>query len=164
MSKKAHSKASVAHRFDDDYVMGKPASDRRKDAENKGSNVQCDEGSSFQYSGEFFKGGHTEARIVETIFQNSNGGKVSGTLTMKIDWQPSSGGSSNAPCEHCHALLCAAAKCGLDIYLCDSENKPQQLNKDDDCQDNLNMKDRDARAAMKEKNRQLAAKLDGPAI
>jgi Toxin PAAR-like domain len=161
-SRAAHSKVAVFHSDPKKYIEGNPASERKKAANPEGkSNVQCPEGESFSYSGEYFKGGHTEARIVERIFSNSNGGKVSGTLTMKIDWQPSGGtGQSCSPCEDCHALLCAAAKCGLTIYFCTKSNKKEKLNEDDDCEDNLDMTNPEVRAAMRKKNTKLKLRLD----
>lgn len=159
-SKTAHSIVAVHHSNPEQYVQGKPASDRRvANNPDRTSNVQCDEGKSFRYSGEYFKGGHSEARIIERIFSNSNGGSVNGTLTMKIDWQPSSGGQSCSPCEYCHALLCAAAKCGLEIVFCTKSNKKEKLDKDNDCEDNLDMTDSTARAAMRKKNRKLKKRL-----
>ncbi len=160
-SRTAHSKVAVFHSDPEKYIEGKPASERKKAANPEGkSNVKCSEGGSFRYSGEYFKGGHTEARMVERIFANSNGGKVKGTLTMKIDWQPSSGGQSCAPCEYCHALLCAATKCGLDIFFCTKSNKKEPLDKDKDCEENLDMTDPKAREAMKRKNTRLKRRLD----
>jgi hypothetical protein len=161
MTAASHSKVAIAH-SSDKHIVGRPATERKKAANPEGkSNAQCPEGDSFRYSGEYFKGGHTEARMVETIFQNNVGGQVSGTLTMKIDWQPSGGGESCSPCEYCHALLCAAAKCGLEIYFCTKKNKKEKLDKDEDCEDNLDMTDPEAREAMKEKNTDLMLRLDG---
>ena len=50
------------------------------------SNVNCSD-TNFEYPRPAKqKSGHTEPRIVETIFQGAAKGRVSGTLTMKIDW------------------------------------------------------------------------------
>jgi hypothetical protein len=159
--KKAHSKIAVQQMFPNEYVEGNPARDRLKAANPDGeSNANC-EGSTFHYSGEFFKGGHTEARIVEHLFAKSPTGTLSGTLTMKINWQPTGGGQSPAPCEHCHAILCAAAHCGLKIVLCSEKNKPVPMEKDD-CADDLDMRKPEVREDMLARNRKLVKRLKPP--
>jgi hypothetical protein len=160
---KAHSKIAVQQIFPNEYVEGNPAKDRLKKANpDAQSNVDCP-GSTFRYSGEYFKGGHTEARIVERLFANSSSGPISGTLKMKINWQPTSGGQSPAPCEHCHALLCAASQCGLKIVLCSEDDRPVPL-EEGDCQKDLDMRKEDVRKSMKERNLELCERLKTPAI
>jgi len=155
--RKAHSKVAVQQMCPEEYVEGTPAQQRRKAANPEGeSNIAC--GTTFRYSGEFFKGGHTEARIVEHLFGQSPSGIVQGTLTMKINWQPSSGGQSPAPCEHCHALLCAASKCGLQIVFCSEDNRPVPL-QEKDCQSDLDMRKDNVREAMRKKNLGLSGRL-----
>ena len=161
---KAHSKIAVQQLYPNEYVEGNPAKDRLKAANPDGdSNVDC-KGTTFQYSAEYFKGGHTEARVVEHLFGQSSSGKLSGTLKMKIDWQPTSDPPSNAPCEYCHALLCAAQHCGLTIVLCSADNKEVPLQKED-CQKNLDMRDSKVQSQMKDKNLNLRKRLKAsPAI
>jgi hypothetical protein len=139
---------------------GIPAKQRRKKSKRKGkSNVACD-GKPYVYSNHFFKGGHTEPRIVESIFAGSNGGRVTGTLTMKIDWE-SAKGKSCAPCEYCQALLCAARKCGLTIVLCSKDNKPVTM-EDEDCQADTDMRKPEVREQMEIRNNRLKLKLGAP--
>ncbi len=160
MSKAAHSRVAARDLSPHKHVEGTPAQARLK-KNNPKSHVACPGGSSFQYNGAYFKGGHTEARIIETIFKGSGVGSIAGTLTMKIDWQPSKGGQSCAPCEHCQALLCAAAKCGLKIEFCTNDNKKEALDKDNDCEDDLNMNDPAVRQNMEIKNDLLKRRLGG---
>jgi hypothetical protein len=159
----AHSRVAATD-ISEKHWEGTPAVDRKKANNPDGkSNVACPEGGNFHYSNQYFKGGHTEARIVETLFKNSAGGKVAGTLTMKIDWRPSkpAGSQSSAPCEYCHALLCAAAKCGIEVYLCTKEGKKEPLDPDKDCHDKLDMRDENVRKQMKIKNTILKKRLGG---
>lgn len=158
LAKKAHSKVAVQQMFPNDYVEGNPASQRLKAENPEGtSNCNCP-GTTFRYSAEFFRGGHTEARIVEHLFANNPTGKISGTLTMKINWQPSGGGQSSAPCEHCHAILCAASKCGLEIVFCSDDNRKVPL-EEKDCQKDLDMRKDDVRKSMESKNKDLVKRL-----
>lgn len=78
------------------------------------------------------KSGHTEARLLAALSNRAGGFPTSGTLTLKIDWRPKSknGKSSPMPCQSCHKLLCAAAACGVDVYLCDKDNKKKKLSKE----------------------------------
>jgi hypothetical protein len=157
-SRKAHSKVAVQQMFDKEYVLGKPASDRLKASEKGGTNIKCND--NFKYSGEYFKGGHTEARIVEHLFQQSPKG-LSGTLTMKINWEPTKGGKSSAPCPHCHAILCAASQCGLKIVLCSDDNRQVPL-EEGDCEEKLDMSNPADRDAMMTKNNDLVKRLSQP--
>ncbi len=77
------------------------------------------------------KSGHTEARLLAALSREPGGFPKSGTLTLKIDWKAKSkkGKSSPMPCKSCHKLLCAAAKCGVTVYLCDKKNKKKKLSK-----------------------------------
>jgi hypothetical protein len=158
MSSKSHSKVAVQKLYPSEYVEGNPAAERLKSANPEGeSNIHCD-GTTFRYSAEFFKGGHTEARIVETIFGGNAPATVSGTLKMKIDWQPTGGGQSSAPCEYCQAILCAAKKCGLTIVLCSDDNREVPM-EDEDCQEDLDMRKPGVRGPMIKKNNKLADRL-----
>jgi uncharacterized protein DUF4150 len=75
------------------------------------------------------KSGHTEARLMDDTFAANPGGQLSGQMVINIDWRPKSkpGTSSKMPCEDCHKVLCAAKKCEIQIFLCDKNNKPQEL-------------------------------------
>jgi len=158
LTAKAHSKVAVQQMFPNEYVEGNPAKGRLKAANPEGeSNVDC-LGTTFRYSGEFFKGGHTEARIVEQLFESGKHGMLAGTLLMKINWQPTSGGQSSAPCEDCHALLCAASRCGLTIVLCSDDNKPVPL-EEGDCANDLDMRNPDVRRDVRKLNNKLADRL-----
>ena len=132
----SNSRVIAVHHDPSRYCEGIPAQQRRVAASPE-SNVDCS-GATFDYNNCYFKGGHTEARIVETLFMKAAGGGLSGTLTMKIDWQPTSGGESCAPCEHSHALLCQAMQCGVEIVLCTKKNEPVSL-ADEDCEKDLDI-------------------------
>jgi hypothetical protein len=73
--------------------------------------------------------GHTEARLLAGLSRTNGSFPKGGTLTLKIDWRTKgkNGRSSPMPCESCHKLLCAAKKCGVEIYLCDTNNKKKKL-------------------------------------
>ncbi len=149
--------SSVAnYRPNGNQDLGIPADQRRKASKRKGkSNVACN--GPFVYSNHFFKGGHSEPRIIETLFAGSNGGMVTGTLTMKINWQ-SAAGESSAPCEYCHALMCEARKCGLTIVLCTKSNQPEAM-KGEDCPEDTDMRKPLVRRNMTRLNARLARRL-----
>lgn len=75
--------------------------------------------------------GHTEARLLAGLSKGTGAFPTSGTLTLKIDWRSGSknGKSSPMPCTSCHKLLCGAVACGLNVYLCDKNNKKKKLSK-----------------------------------
>jgi hypothetical protein len=85
--------------------------------------------------------GHSESRIVETLFKKRPGSPRPGVLLISVDLkkkQTDLAGEnvrSKMPCGHCHRLLCAAKKCGMRIFLCDANNQPQELT-DDMCEGN----------------------------
>jgi hypothetical protein len=134
----AHNSVAAVGRLDGKFDEGMPASERRGNEEGK-SSVNCKGQQTFRYNNCLFDGGHTEARIIETLFKNSVEGRLSGVLTLKIDWHKSNGKKSCAPCEKCHALLCAASQCGLGVIICTEDNKKVPL-QEDDCLKNLNLK------------------------
>lgn len=73
------------------------------------------------------KSGHAEARILDAL-GNQKGLK----MAFKIDWRNGKGEYSNLPCEDCQRLLCIAMKdCKDEIWLCNDENEPQQLDEND---------------------------------
>ena len=74
--------------------------------------------------------GHAEARMVDNVF---TGRKPKGSMTINVDWIPSTDPQSKMPCENCLKLLCAAQKCGVDIYLCDKEGKKKKLQEGKHC-------------------------------
>lgn len=158
--------AAAAHSWKDaaiaspKHLEGMPFSDRkglRTNPVDNRSNVDCSEGSSFHYARPADQtSGHAEARIIETIFANSGGGVVNARLTIAIDWLSK---NSCSPCPSCHALMCAASRCGLEISICDKDNKPQRLT-NSDCEDNLDMQDASARRKMARANTILKRKLD----
>lgn len=73
------------------------------------------------------KSGHAEARILDAL------GDAKGLkLVFKIDWRPGQGDFSNLPCEACQRLLCLAMEeCKHEIWLCNDDNEPQKLTKED---------------------------------
>jgi hypothetical protein len=67
---------------------------------------------------------HTEARIIEDLFQSPPvGGPLGslGTLTMRIQWNKADGVAAG-PCDACEDLICSAIKCGLDIHICSDDD------------------------------------------
>ena len=127
------------------------------------SNVSCEDNGNFRYRGpEGQTSGHAESRIIENTFANG-GGTASGQLTLKIDWIKGSdpANPSCAPCASCHALMCAATKCGLKIFVCAKDNTPHEVK---DCPDNLDMADEDAREEMNQHNKMFASILDAAPI
>jgi Toxin PAAR-like domain len=137
----------------DKHVAGHP--DRKPRSEGgTDSNVSC---GNFSYRGpEAQCSGHAESRIIEHLFEGS-GGTVSGQLTLKIDWKSK---NSAAPCSSCHALMCAATQCGLQIFVCDKKGEPQEVK---DCPKNLDMSDKSVRDNMAQQNKVFAASLNGTA-
>jgi len=77
------------------------------------------------------KAGHAEARMVDDLFEG--GAPGAGKMTINIDWIPKNGSPSKMPCEDCHKMLCAAKKCGVQVSLCDSKGKKQELKEDEHC-------------------------------
>jgi len=99
----------------------------------EGSHIKCGEQRGFKYratassSGQTPHTSHTESRIIEEIFKGSQGGRVTGTLLLAIDW-PGGGDSQDRPCKHCKRLIYAAILCGLDVVLCRALRGPERLN------------------------------------
>jgi hypothetical protein len=70
--------------------------------------------------------GHAEARLLGNFEDGAKGL----SLTLSIDWIPTTDPPSKMPCEKCYAMLCAAQKdCEHDISLCDKDGKKQSLEK-----------------------------------
>ena len=135
------------------HVAGHPNRKPRSEGGTQ-SHVSCGD---FKYRGpEAQCSGHAEARIIEHIFEGS-GGTVSGQLTLKIDWKSK---DSAAPCPSCHALMCAASECGLKIFVCGKDGKPNEVK---DCPKSKDMSDPNVREEMKQKNDVFANTLNGGA-
>lgn len=73
------------------------------------------------------KSGHAEARVFDAL-----GDQKGLKIVFKIDWRPGSGGRSNMPCPACQRLMCIAMEeCKHEIWLCNDDNEPQKVTKDD---------------------------------
>jgi hypothetical protein len=69
---------------------------------------------------------HTEARIIESAFA----GGTPKRIVMAINWQRLVGDKIKVydnPCGECKALICAATACGVEILMCDKNNKPRDV-------------------------------------
>lgn len=120
----AHNSQKALANADNGFEPGQDA-DKRKTGE---SNL-C-EGSEHKHDTPYNqKSAHTEARLLDGLGKREGGFPTSGTLTLKIDWRPNgeAGGSSPMPCRSCHKILCAAKKCGVDVFLCDENNEKKEL-------------------------------------
>lgn len=73
-------------------------------------------------------GGHSEARLIETVLKGTSGSGPKGTLVMSIDWK-SGKKRMQTPCDNCKRVICAAMACGLEIVLC--QGKPPKPRKQD---------------------------------
>jgi hypothetical protein len=102
-------------------------------------------------------GAHAEAKIMNHMSGLPASAMRGGSMLFNIDWRfksPSGAAKqSGMPCVHCHKMLCKAAGeppagCGIQIFLCDKDGKPQQLTKED-CADTP------------EARRGLSMKIDG---
>lgn len=86
-------------------------------------------------------GAHGEAKIFNELTQRAKaaGGSLQGgSVLLNIDWrykQPDGHVyESGMPCRLCYRMMChAAQKCGIEIHICDKDNKPQPFNPDKDC-------------------------------
>ena len=123
--------------FDENHFQ-KGADDTIRDK--KGSNLCVD----FKYKGQGKRSsGHSESRIVETIFGGNPGSTNPGILLINVDLKKrklnkfKKNVRSKLPCGHCHRLLCAAKKCEVKVLICDKDNNPQELT-DDMCEEDPN--------------------------
>ena len=127
------SSRAVVHQYDNTFNVGltteeklKQAGPDKKKKVKTGAKKPCGD---HEYQRAFMHPhtSHTEARILEDIFKaRPTGG---GKLLLSIDWPggPAAGKTTKAPCDQCHALICAAAKC-IEIKICDEKDKPQDPN------------------------------------
>jgi hypothetical protein len=79
------------------------------------------------------KGAHAEPKIINQMGATSP--MRGGSLLLNIDWRFKRDGqpqNSGMPCKDCYAMLChAATECDIQIFICDKDNKPQPLSKED---------------------------------
>lgn len=128
------SSRQVMRQFDDTLAEGLTAEEREAQ-KNKTDPKKVDSKicNGHTYNRGFFMphSSHTESRILEDIFKGRKKGSTPhmGKIVMSINWPggPQKGLSTNAPCDECARLLCAAAPC-IDIVLCDEKNKPIDYN------------------------------------
>lgn len=69
---------------------------------------------------------HCESKMLEHLYNPKNGGPVSGSLLLNINWQSQADPNSKQPCQACRRLLChAQQECdpGLVISLCQKDPK-----------------------------------------
>ena len=105
---------------------------KRHDAKKKKSGVLCDQAHVHPGGG---KGAHAECKIVNSM-SNKKGTKMrGGSILLNVDWRSSTfdqGEQSGMPCDTCYAMLChAATECKIKVFICDKDNKPQELSKED---------------------------------
>jgi hypothetical protein len=78
-------------------------------------------------------GAHAEAKIMNELTELGGGSIAGGSVLLNVDWRyrlPSTGKhyKSGMPCPTCYRMLCHASKnCGVKIFLCDKDGKPQEL-------------------------------------
>jgi hypothetical protein len=124
-----------ASSVDEDHFVKGGSDDNRKD---KQSNLCIP----YRYHGQGKRSsGHSESRIIETLFKKRPGLPRPGLLLISVDLMKKGTDRfgenirSKMPCGHCHRLLCAAKKCGIKVFLCDKDNEPHELT-DDMCEGN----------------------------
>lgn len=85
-------------------------------------------------------GAHAEAKIINQMTEmanKANGSLQRGSVLLNVDWrykQPDGNVyESGMPCKACYRMMCAAKKCGIEIFLCDANNEPQPLDPDGNC-------------------------------
>jgi hypothetical protein len=74
-------------------------------------------------------GAHAEAKILNelTLMASPEGTLQGGSVLFKVDWRYGVKGKphkSGMPCRVCYRAMCKAAKCGLNIMLCNNKNEP----------------------------------------
>jgi hypothetical protein len=97
----------------------------KKSLRKKGASSLCDEAEHTHGKPHMQKSGHAEARILDEMFKGRPGRP--GQVTFNVNLIKKSGNRSNLPCKSCHAMMCAAKKCGLEIFLCNKSGEPQPL-------------------------------------
>jgi hypothetical protein len=118
------------------------SSDPKHDDAKDKAGVLCDKSHVHPGGG---KGAHAEAKIVNHMSNIPGGAMKGGSLTVSIDWRfktKAGPKQSGMPCSACYAMLCkAASECDIQIFICDKDNNPQPLSKencaDEDGYDNL---------------------------
>lgn len=69
--------------------------------------------------------GHAEARILDHI--GGRPGKILFNVNLIKKNRYGKKISSRQPCGHCHRMMCAAKKCGMDVWLCDKDGNQKQM-------------------------------------
>jgi hypothetical protein len=104
---------------------------KRHEAKKKKAGVLCDNSHVHPGGG---KGAHSETKGVNCL-TNMGGAMRGGSMTFNINWRSRNlkqGEESGMPCEDCYAMMChAATECDIKIFICDKDNKPQELSKED---------------------------------
>jgi hypothetical protein len=100
--------------------------------------ILCNE-ADYQHAGGG-SGAHGEAKILNEMTQmakKAGGSLKGGKVLFNVDWQyrqpDGKTYQSGMPCRLCYRMMCAAQKCGIEILLCDANNKPQPFDPDDEC-------------------------------
>lgn len=79
------------------------------------------------------KGAHAEAKIANDLSNASS--MRGGSMLLNIDWRSNKNGAvshSGMPCASCYHMLChAATECDIEIFICDKDQNPQPLSKED---------------------------------
>ena len=81
-------------------------------------------------------GAHAEVKIVNDMSKEFPESLMrGGSMLFNIDWRfnrKSGPKQSGMPCKHCFRMMChAAVICEIQIFICDKDNKPQPLTKED---------------------------------
>lgn len=110
--------------------------DPQHDAAKAEAGVLCDKSHVHPGGG---KGAHAEPKIMNQMTTNfPNAPMRGGSMLFSIDWRFNEGGQvqqSGMPCAHCYKMMChAATECDIAIFVCDKEQNPQPLSKED-CKD-----------------------------
>lgn len=85
-------------------------------------------------------GSHGETKILNEMTQmakDAKGNLKGGSVLFNVNWrynQPDGNVyESGMPCRLCYRAMCAATSCGIEIFLCDKDNKPQPFDPDERC-------------------------------
>jgi hypothetical protein len=69
--------------------------------------------------------GHAEARMVDDLFAEGKG--KPGRMTFNVDLWTNDRQLSKMPCANCHKMLCDVRRCGIKVFLCDAQNRKQEM-------------------------------------
>ncbi len=78
-------------------------------------------------------GAHGEAKLLNEITnlaKKAGGQLAGGSMLVNVDWRydlKSGTYQSKMPCRHCFRALCAATRCGIEIWFCDADKEPKKM-------------------------------------